>query len=113
MPSSPENIHASPISATSVIITWDEPIENESISKITGYKIEYKVGSENYETIIDDTQSTATSFIHKGLETDTRYSYRVYAINSDGVSDASNEITTSPSAKVIQISPIGKLTLDE
>jgi len=95
-PSSPENLHASPISATSVILTWDSPLENEDISKITGYKIEYKIGSEAYEAIIDNTQSTATSFIHKGLETDISYSYRVYAINSDGTSDVSSIYTVKP-----------------
>ena len=95
-PSSPENLHGSPISPTSVIITWDEPAENKVISKITGYKIEYKTGSNAYETIIDNTKNTVTSFIHNGLETDISYSYRVYAINSDGTSVTSSSYTIKP-----------------
>ena len=95
-PRSPENLHASPISATSVILTWDEPVEKKGISKITGYKIEYKTGSKTYDAISNNTKNTATSFIHNGLTTDIKYTYRVYAINSDGTSVVSSSSTVKP-----------------
>lgn len=95
-PNKPQNIDASPVSPTSIILTWDEPVQAESIPKITGYKIEYKIGSENYVIISANTASTATSFIHKGLSADETYSYRVYSINSAGTSGASSPVSTKP-----------------
>ena len=53
---------------------------------ITGYKIEYRMGSNDYIPITLNTESTTTSFIHRGLDSDETYSYRVYSINSEGTS---------------------------
>ncbi len=97
-PEKPVNIDASPISPTSIILTWDEPEQSETIPKITGYKIEYRIGSESYVTITPDTSSTATSFVHQGLSESETYSYRVYSINSVGTSSASSIATVKPEA---------------
>ena len=51
---------------------------------MAGYKIEYRIGSGNYQTVTKNTASTATQFIHQSLDEDEKYSYRVYAINSEG-----------------------------
>ena len=60
------------------------------------YKIDSRIGSESYSTIVSNTQSTATHFIHEGLDDSERYSYKVYAINSDGTSAASSVATAEP-----------------
>jgi len=93
----PENLQALPSSISSIIITWKEPVLAESIPAISGYKIEYRVNSGNYETIIENTASVGTSFLHQGLDTDDKYTYRVYAINSKGTSVASSTDSAKPS----------------
>ena len=95
-PDPPENIEAFPVSPTSIVVTWDAPTLDDDISEITGYKIDFKLGSENYQTAIANTASTSTLFIHKGLDDDERYSYRVYAINKDGTSSSSSIASAQP-----------------
>ncbi len=99
----PDNLKALPISPTSIIISWDEPEMQENVPAISGYKIEYKIGSGSYAVITENTASTATSFIHQGLSSSETYYYRVYSINSEGTSTSSSvsirpEHTTTPAA---------------
>ncbi|MEX0862018.1 fibronectin type III domain-containing protein, partial [Nitrosopumilus sp.] len=95
LPSSPKNLKASPVSPTSIIISWDEPTMASNVPVITGYKIEYKVGTGNYITVEENTASKTTSFIHQGLQTGD-YTYRVYSINSNGPSTVSSSVTVKP-----------------
>jgi DNA-binding beta-propeller fold protein YncE len=103
LPNKPDNLKASPISPTSIILSWTEPDMAENIPVISGYKIEYKFGSNDYIPITQNTGSKTTSFIHQGLDSDETYSYRVYSINSDGTSVSSSttakpQHTTTPTA---------------
>ena len=86
-PSSPTNLKISPISPSSIILIWDEPVLSKNMTAITGYKIEYKIGTDSYTTITADTKTKATSFIHQGLDSSKSYFYQVSAINSKGVSN--------------------------
>ena len=95
-PNSPTNLNTSPISPTSIILSWDEPVISENVPSVTGYKIEYKVGSDSYSTIVEDTKSLVTSFIHEGLDSSETYFYRVSAINSNGISTPSSSSSVSP-----------------
>ena len=95
-PDRPDNLEASPVSPTSIILSWIEPDMNESTPAITGYKIEYKVGGGDYITISENTASKTTSFIHQGLDSSETYSYRVYSINSEGESTTSSSASTKP-----------------
>ncbi|EIJ65721.1 fibronectin type III domain protein, partial [Candidatus Nitrosopumilus salaria BD31] len=96
IPSKPENLKASPISPTSIIISWDKPVMAESIPSISGYKIEYKVGSGDYTVLTENTASTSSSFIHQGLDSSETYFYRVYSINSEGTSTSSSSVSIKP-----------------
>ncbi|ABX12943.1 Fibronectin type III domain protein [Nitrosopumilus maritimus SCM1] len=95
-PEKPVNVDASPVSPTSIILTWDAPEQHETIPEITGYKIEYRIGSENYIAITPDASSNVFSFVHDGLSESETYSYRVYSINSVGTSSASSIATVKP-----------------
>ncbi len=95
LPNKPDNLKASPVSPTSIILSWTEPDMAANIPAISGYKIEYKFGSNDYIPITQNTGSKTTSFIHQGLDSDETYSYRVYSINSDGTS-VSSSATTKP-----------------
>ncbi|MCV0430498.1 MAG: fibronectin type III domain-containing protein [Nitrosopumilus sp.] len=96
LPDRPESPKAKPVSPTSIIITWKEPVMDSDIPDITGYKIEYRIGSGDYITAIENSESTSTSFIHNGLDSDDTYYYRVYSINSVGTSDSTSLVSAKP-----------------
>ncbi len=100
VPSAPKNLKSFPLSPTSIILTWDEPTFNNNIPSVTGYKIEYKIGSTSYTAVTADTKSTATSFIHEGLDSSKTYSYQVSAINSKGISNPSTS-SVKPAATTV------------
>ena len=96
LPNKPDNLKASPVSPTSIILSWTEPDMAANIPAISGYKIEYKFGSNDYIPITQNTGSATTAFIHQGLDSDETYSYRIYSINSEGTSISSSSTTTKP-----------------
>ncbi|MCE9617104.1 MAG: fibronectin type III domain-containing protein [Nitrosarchaeum sp.] len=100
-PSSPKNLKTSPISPTSVILIWDEPILSKNMTAVTGYKIEYKIGSASYIAITADTKSVTTSFIHQGLDSSKTYTYQVSAINSNGTGNPSSSSSVKPAATTV------------
>ena len=90
VPSSPKNLSASAASHTSVIVTWTAPELDDDVPEITGYKIEAREGTGSYKTIVGDTKSTSTSFLHTGLDEGEDYRYKVYAINSEGIGNVAS-----------------------
>jgi titin len=97
-PGAPTNLVA--IAATNQInLSWSAPISSGGYP-VTGYKIEYKVGSGSYTVLVQNTASTATTYSHTGITAGQTYIYRVYAINSIGTSVASVEATASSSSTV-------------
>ena len=83
-PNKPTNLKASSISDTSIFLSWDEPDVSRNAPNISGYRIHYQTNTGKYVSITDDTASTATSFVHKGLDPNSSYRYRVYSIDSGG-----------------------------
>ena len=100
-PSAPKNLKTSPISPTSVILIWDEPVLSKNMTAVTGYKIEYKIGSASYIAITADTKSVTTSFIHQGLDSSKTYTYQVSAINSNGTGNPSSSSSVKPAATTV------------
>ena len=95
-PDKPTEVTASASSPTSIALTWNAPILDDKVPSITGYKIQYKTGSDNFSTLVSDTKSTNTLFLHQGLDTGETYVYRVYAINSIGTSAVSSQSSAKP-----------------
>ncbi|HET6517674.1 MAG TPA: fibronectin type III domain-containing protein, partial [Nitrosopumilaceae archaeon] len=95
IPERPTNLDASAASPSSIILTWDAPEPNDEIPPITGYKIEFKKGSDNFTTLVADTKTTNTYFLHEGLA-DEIYTYQIYAINSEGISSPSSQSSAKP-----------------
>jgi len=108
----PIKLTASSVSATQINLSWSPPVVDEN-SPITGYKIEMKIDSNAYTTLVADTESTTETYSHINLITNVRYTYKISAINSAGISEPSNEFSTTPKSTNVQISPMGKLTIDE
>ncbi|MDG7054424.1 MAG: fibronectin type III domain-containing protein, partial [Nitrososphaerota archaeon] len=95
VPGKPTSISALAASETSIFLTWSAP-PDDNIPEITGYKIEYKTGAGSFSTLVADTKSSSTSFLHVGLESNETYTYRVYAINSVGTSNSSSKASAEP-----------------
>jgi hypothetical protein len=108
----PIKLTASSVSATQINLSWSPPVEDGN-SSITGYKIEMKRDSNAYTILVADTESTTKTYSHTNLITNVMYTYKISAINDAGVSEPSNEFYTTPKSTNVQISPMGKLIIDE
>ena len=95
-PNTPTGLRAEAASTSSIIVMWNVPDPDDNDPKVTGYQIEVREGSGSYETIVDDTKSTVTSFLHTGLDEGENYRYKVSAINSEGTSSAATSSTVKP-----------------
>ena len=76
-----------------VRIDWDVPLDDGGLL-ITGYRIEYAVGNSNWATLVESVPHN--SYIHQPTERAVRYRYRIYAINSHGVSPPSQPVEVRP-----------------
>ena len=110
--SPPIKLTATVVSGTQINLSWSPPVEDGN-TPITGYKIEMKKDSNPYTTLVEDSESTTRTYSHTNLITNTKYTYKVSAINNVGTSEPSNEFSATPKSTNVQISPLGKLTIDE
>ena len=94
-PDRPTNLVADDVSPTKIELSWETP-DDDGGKDITGYKIEAKSPPGSYYVLIYNTGSNSTTFTHSNLATDKTYIYRVFAINSDGESEASPEASATP-----------------
>ncbi len=106
VPGAPASLTATSASSTQNNLSWTAPSNNGGYP-ITGYKIEYRVGSGSYSVLVSNTASTSTTYSHTGLSAGQTYVYRVFAINSIGTGSASAESSTTPSSSSIPSAPIG------
>jgi len=91
VPDPPMNLNVSQ-SGSNNILTWKAP-EDTSVPPVTGYKIEYaqnlqhcgQILSACWDVLVANTGSTDTTYTHENTGSKF-YSYRVSAINSEGVS---------------------------
>lgn len=105
-PGTPTGLAATAVSATQINLSWNAPSNNGG-AVITGYKIEYKTGSDSFATLISSTPNSTTKYQHAGLTTGTTYYYRVFAINSVGVSSPSSESSVTPTTSSSPPAPSG------
>ena len=71
-----------------VILDWDEPIANSQNDAITSYQIlRREIGvNSSFVTLVDNTGNTDTAYTDEGLNSNTRYVYRIKARNRVGLS---------------------------
>ena len=96
VPAAPTGLTAPTITHDSIALNWDDPDD----SSITGYQVlrhsldgdEYGDGrgAAEFVAIVDNTGSSATSYIDTSVTARTRYVYRVKARNPQGLSEASS-----------------------
>ena len=89
-PNAPTNVLAS--GNAELTVTWDAP--DDGGSAITGYTVQWKSGTQNYNTTRQATVTTTTHTIPT-LTNDTTYTLRVKATNANGDSGWT-ETTATP-----------------
>ena len=101
-PDAPTNLTATRSGTATVNLSWTAPTNNGGTA-ITGYRIEAFSRYESnlglidreetgeWRVLVENTGDTNVSYSHTGLAPNTLLSYRVLAINDDGVSEPSNE----------------------
>jgi titin len=92
LPGSPTGLVATPVSPTQATLSWSAP--SNGGHPITGYKIEYRIGSGSYTELVPTTGSTITTYLHTGMTAGQVYVYRIYAITTFGQSEKPSSETT-------------------
>ena len=83
-PTAPNNLQASNLTNSRVDLSWSESQDNIAVAK---YIIEQD------DVAIGETPANQTNFDVEGLDAETLYNFRVYAVDQgDNISDYSNEI---------------------
>ena len=99
-PDAPTGLTATTTRISDVTLDWTAPSDTGS-SAISGYQIEVSTDSAvNWEIAEADTGSTDTTYKHEDLTANTRYDYRVSAINADGAGTASGSVNTTTAVEV-------------
>ena len=94
-PSSPTSLTATG-KITHIDLTWIAPSDNGG-TPILGYAIQRSTDNGiTWSTITQNTNSTGTTYTDSHLMPVRTYSYQVSAINSVGMSDSSNIVSTKP-----------------
>ncbi|MDE2796519.1 MAG: fibronectin type III domain-containing protein [Gemmatimonadota bacterium] len=98
-PDAPTGLVARAVDEGRIDLSWTAP-EFDGGSAVTGYRIEVSYGDVNWEVLTENTQSTATSYTHTGLDPNTEATYRVAAVNAQGHGGYSNTATARTDATV-------------
>ena len=91
VPSVPRDLSAM-TESTKIQLTWKKPVSDGGLT-LEGYRIEYLTDDGSWSALIANSNSTDTSYLHRGLDPGSEWTYRVSAINSLGVGPATNAIT--------------------
>lgn len=94
-PNPPVGLTATSSSGTQINLAWSPPTSNGGYP-VTGYKIQFSVDAGNFTDLVTNTGSTTTGYSHTGLSAGHIYTYKVFAINSVGISNSSNTSSATP-----------------
>lgn len=114
--SEPSNLVAKLVSPSKINLRWAAPT-SDGEAQITGYRVERSTdGGATWIIANQDSENIATKYSDSGLSPRITYTYRVFAINSVGISEPSNtssattptfglivKIKTSSSTPALQI----------
>jgi uncharacterized protein YkwD/fibronectin type 3 domain-containing protein len=88
-PAAPTNVVASPVSSTSILITWTDNATNE-----TAYKVERSTDGKTFYPVLGGGANSTRALDTK--LSGRRYYYRVYAVNSAGKSAYGTVVNAVP-----------------
>ena len=105
-PTKPRNLSAT-ASHDSVTLTWDNPGDDT----ITGYVVLRRIPGVDpqghFNVLVADTKTTATSYTDNTVSAETRYTYRIKAINGVGTSERSRWVHIDTPAAPVPDKPTG------
>ena len=105
-PAKPEGLEAT-ATHDSVTLTWDDPGDDT----ITGYVILRRIPGVDpqghFDVLVADTGTTATSYTDDTVAAETRYTYRIKAINGAGTSERSRWYHIDTPAAPVPDQPTG------
>lgn len=107
--SAPLDLAIASTTSSGINLTWNPPYFNGN-SAITGYRIERSVNGGAFETLVANTTATTTTYSDtSNIAAGRQYSYRIYALNSEGQSSTSNTVVTdvAAAAAVSQLADTG------
>ena len=94
-PGRPTGLQAASVSHDSVTLNWDDPGD----ATITGYRILRRDVVNDppgtFSTVVDNTGTAATSYTDTTVSAETRYAYRVVALNANGASPRSGYVNVT------------------
>lgn len=115
IPSPPTGLAATVVSSSQIDLDWNVPSDDGG-TPITGYKIERSTnGGVTWNVLVSNTGNVTTAYSNTGIAPNTSYTYRVSAINSEGISSPSNLAsgTTPPQPpKLIALTSTGLVSFD-
>ena len=82
--------------AAGLRLSWVAPTED--VGSVTGYRIERGVanaGVQQYSTLVDDTETTDTTYVDNTAQDGVIYAYRVLAMRDGSASEPSNAVRIS------------------
>ena len=102
-PEAPRGLRVSPGGSGELVASWRAPYDDGG-SSITGYKVQWKSGSEDYDDSVSSTRQAVITDPNRlghtirGLRSGTEYTVRVIATNSvgDGPPSLEESATTHP-----------------
>ena len=86
-PAPPRDLRAERATAQRADLSWSEPASGAD--SITSYRLEYRTDGGPYE-MLTELRAGEASYPHTGLDPASSYTYRLYALNENGQSRASN-----------------------
>ena len=104
------------LSQTTIVLTWEPPVESPPGAPITGYEIEYRDHLQASWRDLASVSAGTMTYYDRGLLANTPRYYRVFARNKYGLSTVSDgdsattgtsEAPAAPTAPVIGLSPRG------
>ena len=101
VPAAPTNLFTA-TTHNQVLLFWQDPDDDS----ITGYRILRGPDASSLATLVEDTESAATSYTDDSVEPETTYAYALQARNSSGESDRSETVEVTTTA-----APAGKESL--
>ena len=96
VPSVPRNLSVTTQSSTEIRLTWTKPASDGGLT-LEGYRIEY-LDNNSWQTLVANSNSMNTGYLHRGLDPGSEWTYRVSAINSKGIGPATNGMTATTDA---------------
>ena len=99
---------SSAASSDTVILAWEDPQDDG----ITGYRILRRDQDGDFQTLVENSGSAATTYTDHTVEPDRVYVYRVLAISPSGVSEPSRDVEVNTTAPVEPPDPLHSLRAD-